>query len=253
LDFDGTIFCEKPIYANFLVSISHYKEAVKQDSSLINIQPCKAALENDFDYMNNHLVEFLTLDYLDKTEKDYIASVSAFMDSTVNAQLNIPYKYLFYIPMVELIEYLLKEHFQVFVSSGSMTGFLRGACKERLPLEPSHIIGSRVELEYSFEDSTTTFLRKEKIVHNNNADGKALGIYTHIGKPPIIAVGNSYGDVQMLRYAQSNNLPNLILVINHDDSRREYEYYDNKLLELCKQNNWIIISMKEDFKRIFIK
>lgn len=203
--------------------------------------------------MNNHLVEFLTLDYLGRTEEDYIASVSAFVDSTVNAQLNIPYKYLFYIPMVELIEYLLKEDFQIFISSGSMTGFLRGACKEHLPLESSHIIGSRVELEYSFEDSTTNFLRKEKIVYNNNADGKALGIYTHIGKPPIIAIGNTWGDVQMLRYAQSNNLPHLILVVNHDDSRREYEYYDDKLLELSKQNGWIIISMKEDFKNIFIK
>ncbi len=252
-DFDGTIFCEKPNYANFMVSISHYREAVKQDSSLKNIQPYKAALENDFNYMNKHMVEFLTLDHLDKTEEDYIASVSACMDTTINAHLNIPYKYLFYIPMVELIEYLLKEDFQVFISSGSMTGFLRGACKERLPLEPSHIIGSRVELVYSFEDSTTAFLRKEKIIHNNNADGKALGIYSHIGKHPIIAVGNSWGDVQMLRYAQSNNLQHLILIVNHDDSKREYEYYDKKLLELCKQNGWIIISMKKDFKNIFIE
>jgi len=180
-DFDGTIYCEKPIYANFEVCILHYREAV------------------------------------------------------------------------ELIEYLLKEDFQVFICSGSMTGFLRGACEGHLPLDSSHIIGSRVELEYSFEDSAITFLRKENIIHNNDADGKALGIYNHIGKPPVIAVGNTCGDVEMLQYAQSNSQPNLMLVINHDDSTREYEYYDNKLLEICKQNGWIIVSMKEDFKNIFIK
>jgi len=252
-DFDGTIYCEKPIYANFEVCISHYREDVAQDSTLKDVQPYKAAMENDYKYMNSHIIDFLTLDYVGKAEEDYVASVSAFIDTTIHSELQIPYKYLFYIPMVELIEFLLQNDFQVFISSGSMTGFLRGACRENLPVEPWHIVGSRVELEYSNEDSTITFLRKENIVHNNNAEGKVLGIYTHIGKPPIIAVGNTCGDLEMLRYAQDNDLPHLVLVINHDDSKREYEYYDIKLLEFCKQNGWGIVSMSKDFMNIFIR
>lgn len=252
-DFDGTVYCEKPIYANFAVCISHYREAVKQDPGLKDIQPYKAAIENDYDYMNSHIVEFLTLDYVGKAEGNYIASVSAFIDTAVHSELNIPYKYLFYIPMVELIEYLLQKDFQVFISSGSMTGFLRGACTEHLPIEPWHIVGSRVQLEYSDKDSAIAFLRKENIIHNNDANGKAIGIYNHIGKPPIIAVGNTCGDVEMLRYAQDNDLPHLVLVVNHDDSKREYEYYDNKLIELCKRNGWIVVSMNKNFKNIFVK
>ena len=218
-----------------------------------DVQPYKAAMENDYNYMNSHIIEFLTLDYVGRGEEDYIASVSAFIDTTMHSELKIPYKHLFYIPMVELIEYLLQHDFRVFISSGSMTGFLRGVCAEHLPVEPWHIVGSRVELEYSNKNSTIAFLRKENIIHNNNAEGKAVGIFEHIGKSPIIAVGNTCGDLEMLRYAQDNDLPHLVLVVTHDDKKREYEYYDNKLLELSKRNGWIVVSMHQDFKNIFIR
>ena len=203
--------------------------------------------------MNHHLVTFLTTDYLGKSEEEYISSVSAFMDTTIHAELRIPYKYLYYIPMVELIEYLLIQDFQVYITSGSMTGFLRGALKDRLPFEPSNIIGSRIELKYSYDDSLTSFIRQENIIHNNNANGKAEGIYTHIGKSPVFAAGNSMGDYEMLRFTNSSKYPNLALVINHDDAQEEYEYTYQDLLDLCRKNNWLIISMKEDFKHIFIE
>jgi phosphoserine phosphatase len=252
-DFDGTIYCEKPIYANFAVSIAHYRQEAKQDTTLRSLQPYKAALENDYDYMNHHLIEFLTLDYKGKPQEDYIESVQAFIDTTIQAELNIPYRNLFYIPMVELIEFLIQKEFLVFISSGSMTGFLRGACRDILPLEPHNIIGSRVDLEYGMIDSEVVFIRQEEIVHNNDAKGKAEGIYNHIGKPPVIAAGNSMGDIEMLRYTDSSKYPSLVLVINHDDAQEEYEYIYQDLLELCRKNNWLIISMNKDFKNIFIK
>ncbi len=252
-DFDGTIFCEKPTFANFQVCIDHYINAVKRDTSLRSIQPYKAAIENDEDYMMHHLVTFLTTDYLGKSQEDYIISVSAFMDTTIHAELKIPYKFLYYIPMVELIEYLLMNDFEVYITSGSMTGFLRGAIKDYLSLVPSHIVGSRIELKYTYADSVTTFLRKENIIHNNNSGGKADGIFTNIGKPPVLAAGNTMGDLQMLRYTQNSRYPRLALVINHDDAQREYNYIYQDLLNLCKKNNWLIISMKEDFKAIFVK
>jgi len=252
-DFDGTIFCEKPTYANFQVCIDHYRHAAQRDSSLRSIQPYKAAVENDEDYMNHNLVTFLTTDYLGRSEEDYINSVSTFIDTAMHAELRIPYKFLFYIPMVELVEYLLIHDFEVYITSGSMIGFLRGALKDHLPFEPSHIIGSRVELEYSFDDSVTSFIRRENIIHNNNATGKAEGIYTHIGKPPVIAAGNTMGDEQMLRYTFSSKYPTLALVINHDDSERDYEYSDSTFLKVCRKNGWLIVSMKEDFETIFVK
>ena len=252
-DFDGTIFCEKPTYANFQMCIDHYRHAVEQDTSLRSIQPYKAAVENDEDFMNNNLVTFLTTDYLGRTEEDYINSVSTFIDTAMHAELMMLYKFLYYIPMVELIEYLLIYDFDVYITSGSMTGFLRGALKDHLPFESSHIIGSRVELAYSYVDSVTTFIRQENIIHNNNASGKAEGIYTHIGKPPVIAAGNTMGDEQMLRFTFSSTYPTLALVINHDDGEREYEYSDTTFLKRCRNNGWLIVSMKEDFQTIFIK
>lgn len=68
-----------------------------------------------------------------------------------------------------------------------------------------------------------------------------------------IAVGNSDGDIQMLQYTDSNAKPNLELLLHHDDLEREYDYNTGteKVLILAKENDWIIVSIKEDFKRVF--
>lgn len=68
-----------------------------------------------------------------------------------------------------------------------------------------------------------------------------------------IAVGNSDGDIQMLQYTDSNAKPNLELLLHHDDLEREYDYNTGteKALVLAKENDWIIVSIKEDFKRVF--
>ena len=77
--------------------------------------------------------------------------------------------------------------------------------------------------------------------------------YTKLIYQPAIAVGNSDGDIQMLQYTDSNPKPNLELLLNHDDLEREYNYNTEteKALLLAPKNDWIIVSIKEGFKRVF--
>ncbi|MCM0593465.1 MAG: hypothetical protein KA716_26020 [Gloeotrichia echinulata DEX184] len=114
--------------------------------------------------------------------------------------------------------------------------------------------------------------RKAMLAQYNDKQGKPVGIELHIGKRPIIAVGNSSGDLQMFQYTNVGVDKSLIVLINHDDCQREYQYndtegthikpkrlrkpeelvYDNEsLVEANKHDNWKVVSMKNDFKTIF--
>lgn len=84
---------------------------------------------------------------------------------------------------------------------------------------------------------------------------KPVNIQLHIGKTPVIAAGNSDGDLQMLEYVNDNNpqKKSLELLVHHDDPEREFSYEKGaeRALEQAQQQNWNIISMKSDFQSIF--
>ena len=91
--------------------------------------------------------------------------------------------------------------------------------------------------------------------------GKQSRSYLFIGKKPIIAFGNSDGDQQMLEWTQSGKGKRLMLLVHHDDSRREYAYdtkskvgtFSQALMQEAEKNHWQVISMKNDWKVIFPK
>ena len=89
--------------------------------------------------------------------------------------------------------------------------------------------------------------------------GKPVGINSHIGRRPIAAFGNSDGDQQMLEYTQGGDGARLMMLVHHDDAEREYAYgadskigtFSDALMAEAKKDNWTVISMKDDWKKIF--
>lgn len=94
--------------------------------------------------------------------------------------------------------------------------------------------------------------------------GKPVGILQHIGRRPIAAFGNSDGDREMLEYTQGGNGARFMLLVLHDDASREYAYgparglpdvkmgaFTPALYEQTKKEGWTVVSMKNDWKRIF--
>ena len=89
--------------------------------------------------------------------------------------------------------------------------------------------------------------------------GKPIGIHSHIGRRPIAAFGNSDGDLQMLEWTQSGPGARLMMLVRHDDAVREFAYgaeskigtFSDALLAEANKNGWTVISMKNDWKRIF--
>src|SRR5262249_49536403 len=126
------------------------------------------------------------------------------------------------------------------------------------------VIGSSLKTKYEFKDGKAQLLREPKLFFNDNNDGKAIGIDLFIGKHPCAAVGNSDGDREMLEWAGKGNRAWLKMLVHHDDSVREYAYgpagglpnskvgtFTQGLLDEASSGGWTVISMRNDWKRIF--
>jgi hypothetical protein len=114
-----------------------------------------------------------------------------------------------------------------------------------------NVIGTTVLTKWVKTDSGSYFIRIHKFVEPiNDEAGKPVNILNKIGKVPVFAVGNSAGDYHMLEYSKNASF-SLQMIVNHDDSLREYNYEAEKMKMLCKDNRWQEISMKNDFKVIF--
>jgi hypothetical protein len=101
-------------------------------------------------------------------------------------------------------------------------------------------------------------VRESKFAFVDDGPGKPVGIYRSIGRRPIAAFGNSDGDLQMLQFTVAGEGRRLALIVHHDDGEREFAYDRqshigklDKAWDEAKANNWIVVSMKSDWKRIF--
>ena len=69
---------------------------------------------------------------------------------------------------------------------------------------------------------TLTFLAyREKPDVFDDGPAKPVRIWSRIGRRPLIAVGNSNGDIPMLQFAQQSNRLYLSMLLLHDDKSRD--------------------------------
>ena len=127
------------------------------------------------------------------------------------------------------------------------------------------MVGTASGTKYGYDKDGRPFLTKEpKLLLNDNNAGKPEGIHLEIGRRPLAAFGNSTGDRQMLEYTGAGSGSRLMMVLLHDDAQREYAYgpaqglpdtkvgtFTQALYDEAKKDGWTVISMKNDWKRIF--
>jgi hypothetical protein len=150
-----------------------------------------------------------------------------------------------------LIHYLQDHQFEVYIVSGSDPQFTRVFCEKAASIPVRNVIGTTVLTKWVKTDTGSYFIRIHKFVEPiNDEAGKPVNILNKIGIVPVLAVGNSAGDYHMLEYSKTAPL-SLQMIVNHDDSIREYYYEAEKMKKMCQDNGWKEISMKNDFKIIF--
>lgn len=252
-DMDGTIMCEKPLYVLFAFAVDQIKNQIEKDPSLVKSNRLyKAIAEKDYDYFYGNILgkdglyDVLLYATDGMSDEEYQEALEEWL-LTPDERFGVSPHKLLYEPVLELIDYLKAHDFQVYICSGSDPEFTRIAASDCTGIPPEHIIGTMILSEWTGDE----FIRRHKFIEPvNDEAGKPVNIRNKIGRVPVVAVGNSRGDLEMLNYSKTAG-HSLQLIVNHDDPDREYEYSVEKMKKLCAENDWIEISMKDDFKTVF--
>jgi len=266
-DNDGTLWTEKPLVIQLDFTIRRFRQLAENDRVLRTQQPYQAAYENDLDWMDAAMVKHYRGDDSDLkllmgavprafeslTVEDYDRRVKDFFDQADNPGLKRPYRECGYVPMVELLRYLEANGFTTYIASGGDRDFMRPVAEGMYGIPPERIIGSALGITYSYEGGQSALMYKGAMDFFDDGPEKPIRIWSRIGRRPILAFGNSNGDVPMLAYAGSNSLPALRILLLHDDSEREFDYVAGaeQALDVAKQENWTVVSIKNDWAQVF--
>ncbi len=120
-------------------------------------------------------------------------------------------------------------------------------------IPPERVIGSSLGLDFNAANDDAELLYKSKIEFFDDGVEKPVRIWSRTGRRPLVAGGNSNGDIPMLRFARTGERDALRLLVLHDDSEREFAYTAGAedALERANARGWTVISMKDDWRTVF--
>jgi phosphoglycolate phosphatase-like HAD superfamily hydrolase len=267
-DNDGTLWCEKPAYIQLDFLVRRLAEQTAADASLKDRQPYRAAASSDLSWFGDAVTKHYNGDdseiktlagailsaFQGLTVEEHAERVKAFFADATHPTLHRPYTACGYAPMVELLRYLEANGFTNYIASGGGRDFMRPVTAQMYGLSPQQVIGSSVGLDFKDGHLLTTS-RPEFL---DDGPIKPVRIWGRIGRRPILAAGNSNGDIQMLEYVQavgpSQSVgPSLCMLVLHDDADREFDYVAGaeKALAEAKAKGWTVISIRDDWARVF--
>ncbi|MGQ0445642.1 MAG: HAD family hydrolase [Beijerinckiaceae bacterium] len=268
-DQDGTTWVEHPIYTQVVYCLEQVPALVKAKPKLKSVEPFKTVLSGDRDAIaklsTKDFMKILTATVSGMTVDNFKAEATKWITAAKHPRWNRLYTELTYQPMLEAMRYLRENGYKTYVVTGGGQDFVRVYAERVYGIPPEQIVGSAGGTKYGYDKTGKPFLTKEpKLLLNDNDAGKPEGIHMMIGRRPVIAFGNSTGDRQMLEYTAAGGGARLALLVLHDDTVREYAYgpaqglpdtrigtFTQALHDEARKDGWIIISMKNDWKRIF--
>jgi len=265
-DNDGTLWCEKPIQIEIGFILKRLAEMTEADPSLLDRQPWKAAHERDFAWLGDTVTKHYHGDDSDvkvlmagmlrafagMTVEEYAAAADQFMHGR-HPTIDRKFRECGYLPMIELLHYLEAHGFTTYIASGGDRDFMRPVSEEIYGIPSERVIGSSNALTYQEDEhgGTVVYLAQPDVFDDGPV--KPVRIWSRIGRRPIVAGGNSNGDIPMLRYAGGRARPALRLLVLHDDPEREFDYTAGaeQSLEQAEQEGWTVVSVKNDWATVF--
>jgi hypothetical protein len=255
-DNDGTLWSERP-YVQELFARYMVKKMVEKNPALAQQQPFMAVINRDTGYFTKGgekaVAELIAVTHTGMTEDEFDQSVKDFFSTMTYPGRNVKVQQIVYQPQIELLNYLRVNGFKTFICSGGTVEFMRGISQQLYGVPKEQVIGTT--FKYKFVDSNRSIIREPAIDMFNDKESKPVTIQQHVGQRPVFACGNEggAGDIAMLKYSQGSKYPSFQMIINHDDSTREFFYTekDNASLKAAAANNWHVVSMKDDWKTVF--
>jgi phosphoglycolate phosphatase-like HAD superfamily hydrolase len=268
-DQDGTLWVSHPMYTQVMYCLERVPALAEKKPELKKIEPFKTVLSGNREAMaklsKKDLEKILAATLTGMSVDDFNAEVKKWLETAKDPRWKGPYTELTYLPMQEVLSYLRVNGYKTFIVTGGGQDFVRVYSERVYGIPPEQVVGTAGATKYGYAKDGKPFLTKEpKLLLNDDNAGKPEGIHLMIGRRPYAAFGNSTGDRQMLEYTKAGDGDRLAMLVLHDDAKREYAYgpaqglpdtrvgtFTQALYDEAKKQGWTVISMKNDWKRIF--
>ena len=268
-DQDGTLWVEHPIYIQVVFALDRVVVLAPEHPEWKTNEPFKTVLSGNKEAMAklslHDLEEIVFATHAGMTVEAFNAIATEWAAKAKDDRWSRPYTELVYQPMQEVLSLLRANGYRTYIVTGGGQDFVRSYAERVYGIGPAQVIGSTLDTKYGYDaKGQGVLLREPKVELNNNFSGKAEDIYVFTGQRPLAAFGNSTGDRQMLEWTAAGAGKRLGMLVLHDDAVREYAYgpaaglpdtkvgtFTQALLDETKQRGWLVISMKDDWKRIF--
>ncbi len=268
-DNDGTMWVEQPLYTQVVFAVDRVKELAPKHPEWRSQDPFKILLSRDKvaidDFSIQNFSKVIAETHAGMTVDEFRAIVGRWLATARHPRFKQPYTKLVYQPMLELMQYLRANGFATYIVTGGGQEFVREFAEATYGVPSQEVIGSVSKTHYRYAaDGRPELVKVPETILIDNGPGKPQGIELVIGRHPVAAVGNSTGDREMLEWTQAGSsreskAARLMMLVHHDDANREYAYgakspigtFSDELMAEAKQRGWLVISMKDDWKRVF--
>lgn len=267
-DQDGTLWVEHPAYAQAMFALERVHAIAPQHPEWKNLEPFESVLGNNMaaisKFSERDWAEIVFLTHSGMSQAEFHGIARQWLATARHPRFKRLYTELVYQPMREVMELLRTNGFKTYIVTGGGQDFVRAYAQKVYGVPPEQVIGSSLVTKFQMKDGQPEIVRQPKLFFDDDFAGKALGIDLFIGKRPYAAFGNSTGDQQMLEWTGAGAGARLKMLVYHDDAQREYAYgpagglpdthagrFSQALMDEAKAKGWTVISMKNDWKRVF--
>lgn len=261
-DNDGTLWAEQPVYFQLAFALDRVQALAPQHPEWNDKKPFAALLKGDRKAAlaggERAIAEIIMATHAGMTTAEFENIVIEWIGSARHPKTERLYTEMVYQPMLELLAYLRVNGFKTFMVSGGGVEFMRPWAEKVYGIPPEQVVGSSIKTRFEMRDGRPVLMRLPEIDFIDDKAGKPVGIHQHIGRRPIMAFGNSDGDLQMLQWTTSGAGPRFGLIVHHTDAVREWAYdresHIGKLdeaLDEASAKGWTIVCMKDDWREIF--
>jgi phosphoglycolate phosphatase-like HAD superfamily hydrolase len=267
-DNDGTLWVEHPLYTQGIFALDRVKALAPEHPEWKTTEPFKSVLADDKAAMakfgEQDWAHIIAATHAGMSTEAFLQIAKQWLTTAKHPRFQRPYTELVYQPMLEVMNYLRANGFKTYIVTGGGQEFVRVYAQKVYGIPPEQVVGSSIATKYEYRDGKPVLMRLPKVFFIDDHTGKAIGINSFIGKRPYAAFGNSDGDREMLEWTTAGDGPRLGMLVLHDDAEREYAYgpaaglletkvgtFTLGLHDEAKKKDWIVISMKRDWKVIF--
>jgi phosphoserine phosphatase len=261
-DNDGTLWAEQPMYFQLAFALDRVKVLAPQHPEWTTQEPFASLLKGDLKGVlaggEKALLEIVMATHAGVTTEEFEKIARDWIATAKHPKTDRRYIEMVYQPMIDLLRYLRANGFKTYIVSGGGVEFMRPWVEQVYGIPPEQVVGSTIRTKFELRDGKPTIARLPELDFLDDKEGKPVAINKFIGRRPVLAFGNSDGDLQMLQWTAAGGGLRLMGIVRHDDAQREFAYDReshvgrlDKALDEAKARNWIIVSMKSDWKKVF--